>query len=104
MFSKTLLMTTVGTHNSNTDSNNDPRDRILDRQAASTVNTNDIQKQIIPPQKDCYEVNLTNHGKTNPITNFERAKQIIMVIDALMHSSELYNKILQELNHNDLCQ
>ena len=48
-FNQTLLMTTGGTHNSNIDSNNDPNDRIFDRQSASTLNTNDIQKQTIPP-------------------------------------------------------
>ena len=33
---------------------------------------------------------------TNPITNFERTKQIIMDIDALLHSPEQHNKILHE--------
>ena len=98
MFSQSPLMTTGGTHNSNIDSNNDPHDRILDRQSASILNPNDFQKQTIQPQKDSYKIDSTDHIGTDPITNFERRKQIIMDIDALAHSLELCNKILQEIN------
>ena len=77
-------MTTGGTYNSNIDSNNDPHDRILDRQSASILNTNDTQKQTIPPQKDSYDS--TDHIWINPITTFERTKWIIMGTDALSQS------------------
>ena len=73
-------------------------------QPASTLNTNDIQKQTIPPQKDSYKLDSTECIRTDPITNFERTKQIIMGIDALSHLPELCNKILQKLNLSGLCQ
>ena len=97
-------MTSGGNPISNLDSNNDPHHKILDRQSSSTLNTNDIQKQTIPWQKDSYKLDSTNHIRTNPITNFERTKQIIMDINSLSHSPELCNEILQESNHSGLCQ
>ena len=54
--------------------------------------------QLIPTEQ--------NHKKNNvthPVTTFEQAKQIIMDIDALLHSPTLHNKNLQELNLNGLC-
>ena len=41
---------------------------------------------------------------TCPVTTFEQMKQIIMDIDALLHSSTLCNKILQALSINSLCK
>ena len=46
----------------------------------------------------------TINSITHPHTSFEQAKQIIMNIDALLHSSTVQNKILQELNLHDLCK
>ena len=48
-FHQTLLMTIGGTPNSNRGSHNDPHDKIVDRQPASTLNTNDNQRQSPPP-------------------------------------------------------
>ena len=63
----------------------------MDRQSAFTLNTNNIQKQIIPPQKDSYKLDSTDHIRIKPITN-------------LSHSPGLCNNVLQELNLNGLCQ
>ena len=76
-------MATAGSLTSNLDSNNIPHDNILDRQPASTSNTNDIQIQTIPPQKDSYQLDSANHIRTNPITNLKRKTQTIMDTDAL---------------------
>ena len=104
MFNQTPLLATVDNPNSNIASNKVPHDNSWNRQSTSTSNTTDIQKQTIPPQKDSYKLDSTNHIRTSPIKNFERTKQIIMAIDALSHSPELCNKILWELNLNGLCQ
>ena len=102
-FSQTLLRTTAGSPTSNLDSNNVPHDNTLDTQSASTLDTNDIQKQTIPPPKDAYNLDPANNIRTNLISNFEE-KKIIMDRDALSHSTKLHYKILQELNLNGLCQ
>ena len=94
MFNQTLLTATAGNSTSNLDSNNVPHDNILDRQPASTLLTNNIKKQTISPQKDSYRLDPANHIRTDPLPNFERTKQIIMVIDGLLHIPKLCNKIL----------
>ena len=58
-----LLMATGGNPSSNLDSNTDPNDKILNRQSASILNTNDIQKQTIPPQKDYYKLDSTDTSR-----------------------------------------
>ena len=55
-FNQIMLMTTAGKPTSNLDSKYVPHDNILDREPASMLNTNDIQKQTIPPQKDSYKL------------------------------------------------
>ena len=40
----------------NLDLNNVPHENTLDRGSAPTLNTNDIEKQTIPPQKDSYNL------------------------------------------------
>ena len=80
---QTLLMTTGGKSNGNIGSNNDPYDKILDRQPASTLNTNDKQGLSIPPQKDSYHADPIHLIGINLIINFKGTKQVIMGIDAL---------------------
>ena len=97
-FIQALLMTIGGTPNSNTGSNNDAHDEIMDRQPASTLNATDNQGQSMPPQKDSYDTDPMGQIGKDPIINFKRTRQVIMGIDALLHTPELCNKILQELN------
>ena len=101
-FNQTLLMTIKGTPNSNS-SNSDTHNKILDRQPAPTLATNDTQGQSLPPQKDCYDTDLVD-PRTDPIMKFKKTKQVITGIDTLSHIPEIHNKILHELNHNCLCQ
>ena len=104
MLSQPLLTTIGSTPNSNIGSNNDPYDKIMDRQPASTLDTNDNQGQSLPPQKDSYNADPIDQIGNKPNRNFERTRQVIMGINALSHTPELHNKILQELNCNGLCQ
>ena len=101
-FNQTLLMAMADNPTSNLDSNSVPHDSILDRQPAPTINTNDIQRQTIPPQKNSYQLDSTDHIRTDPIRNFKRTN--IMDINALSYSPKLHNKILQGLNLHGLCQ
>ena len=77
-------MATVGNPTSNIDSNNVPHDNTLDRQSASTLNTNDIQKQTIAPQKDSYKLDQNEHNRS---------------IDALSHSPKLLITNFEEKPH-----
>ena len=70
----------------------------------TTLDTNDIQGQSLPLQKDSYDVDPNDQIGNDPIKNFKRTRQVIMGIDALSHTLELHNKILPEVNHNDLCR
>ena len=51
-----------------------------------------FKKQTIPPKKDSYEIDSKDQIGTNPITNYERTKQVIIGIDALSHSPKLHKK------------
>ena len=77
-------MAIAGNPINNLDSNNVPYD-ILYRQPPSTLNTNDIQKQTIPPQKDSYQIDSTKHIRIIQSQTWKK-KQIIMNIDASSHS------------------
>ena len=95
---QTLLTTTGGTPNSNKVSNNDLNVQIMDRQPASTLDTNDNQGQSLSPHKDSYDADTIDQIGNGPNKKFERTRQVILSIDALTHTSKLCNKILQELN------
>ena len=97
-------MTIVGTPNSNIGLNNDLYDKIMGRQPASTLNTNDNKGQPLPPQKESYNVDPIDKIRTGPIIHFKRTKQVIMGIDALSLTPGPCNKILYECNHNGFCQ
>ena len=65
LFNQTLLMTIGGIHNSNIGSKNDSHDKIVDRQPASTLNTNDKQGESLSLQKNSYQLTqLTKLGQT----------------------------------------
>ena len=85
-FNQALLPITGGTSNSNIGSNNDPHEEIMDRQPASTLDTNDNQGQSLPKQKGSYDADPTNQIGNYPIKTFERTRQVNMGTDTLSHT------------------
>ena len=71
-FIQALLMTIGGTPNSNTGSNNDAHDEIMDRQPASTLNATDNQGQSMPPQKDSYDTDPNGPNWERPNHKFQK--------------------------------
>ena len=65
----------------------------MDRQPASTFDSNDHQGQM-----DSDDADPIDQIGSDPIKNFKKNKQVIMGRDTLSHSLKLHNKILQELN------
>ena len=73
----------------------------MDRQPASTLNTNDNQGQSLPLQMDSYNADPIEQIGNDQIINFKRARQVIIGIDAFSHTPELHIMILPELNNNN---
>ena len=100
-----LCKTTTGSPASNLHLSDAPHDNTSDRQSAPTLTTSDIHKHTTTSPKTLTDQTPLN---TSPHTLLQilkkKTKQIIMYIDALLHLSTLYNKILQEWNLNGLCQ
>ena len=78
--------------------------RFQDRQSVPTLNLSDITKYTTTSPNHTYRPGSLENSLTDPTTNFEPPKQIIMEIDALSHAHTLHNKILWELSLNGLCQ
>ena len=103
-FNQTLLKTIGSTSNGNTGPNNDLPEKIMDRQPALTLDSNDNQGQLSPLQMySCNADPIDQIGK-DPIENFKKTRQVNLGINALSHTPELHNKIMQGFNRNGLCQ
>ena len=57
-----------------------------------------------PYKRDSHDADAIDQIRTDPSIHFKRIKKIIMGIDALSHTHDLYNEILHELYCYGLCQ
>ena len=100
MFNQTQLTTIGSTPNSNKSLNNDLHKKIMNRQPASTLDTNDNQGQSLPHKMTCDADPIDQIGH-DPIKNLKKKiRQVVVGIGAVPHTPELCNKVFQELNHN----
>ena len=99
---QTLLALNAGVSTTNIASNNPPYNKTSDLQPTQDVNPNAIHTQTNTKSTHLYRAWSTKDNIMHPVAAFEQTKQIIMDIDALLHSPALCNQILQALNLNDL--
>ena len=98
-----LLKTTTANAIGNSTLSDTSHDKTPDKQSAYSLNQSNGHKQTTTSPKHTHRPHSPKNGITCPVANFKQTKQIIMDVDALSHFPTLCNKILQELNLNDLC-
>ena len=94
---QTLLKTTTGIPTSNLNLSNTSHDKTPDRQSVPTLNQSDIHKHMTTPPNHTYRPDPSENSLTHPATNLEQAKQIIMDIDAPLHSPTLLHQIFIQI-------
>ena len=99
-----LLKTSTSNPINNLTQNDPPHDNITNRQSICNPNPSDIHSQTHTQPIQTYRPTSPKNSITHPATNFEQAKQIIMNIEKLSHTSTVQKKIVWELNLHGLCK
>ena len=81
-----------------------PHDNMPHLQPTQDVNLHVIHTQTNPKSTHINKAHSPRDNTMLLVTTLEKTKQIIRDIDALSHSTTLWNKILKSLNHNGWCK